>query len=220
MMNTKFLTRFRSLFYLHNARSMVYMILVATHIFEIAESYLAADVKIMESISISPLQIAYAWISLAYIVTLITFVRIAEFYDKAGTHIHIYSICTRADFAFLQSGFIPGVDALTANKIICSISAYLYISLLSQASVFVIKIYKIILLMETLDLNDLRPFLIGLGIVGLILLVFLDSYTVYFEVSYIIKNCKSFVHAIRHPTVSSFQGELHMISNTCLALTS
>lgn len=59
--------------------------LVTLHLFELAESYLAADIEIMESISISPLQITYAWISLLFIVTLITFVRVAEFYDKAGT---------------------------------------------------------------------------------------------------------------------------------------
>lgn len=64
---------------------MVYIILVTSHIFEIAEAHLAAGIEIMESISISPLQIIYAWISLTFVATLITFVRIAEIYDKAGT---------------------------------------------------------------------------------------------------------------------------------------
>lgn len=76
--------RFRTLFYLHNARSMLYVILVTSHIFEIAESYLAADIQMMESISTSPLQIVYAWFSIMFIAALITFVRFAEIYDRAG----------------------------------------------------------------------------------------------------------------------------------------
>lgn len=147
---------------------MVYTILVISYIFEIAESYLAADIETMGSISISPLQITYAWISLLHIVALITFVRIAEFYDKTGTQ---------------HSGFILIQNDVILRKTYL-ISAYLYISLLSQASVFIIKIYKIILLMETLDMNDLRPFLIGLSVILLIFLVFIDSYTIYFEVSH------------------------------------
>lgn len=77
--------RFRTLFYLHNARSMVHMVLVISHIFEIAESYLATDIEAMESISMSPLQTTYAWISLIFVAVLIAFVRIAEIHDKAGT---------------------------------------------------------------------------------------------------------------------------------------
>lgn len=65
---------------------MLYVILVTLHIFEIAESHLAADIHMMESISTSPLQIVYAWVSITFIAALITFVRFAEIYDKAGRH--------------------------------------------------------------------------------------------------------------------------------------
>lgn len=64
---------------------MLYIVLVVLHIFEIAESYLAADIEIAESISISPLQIIYAWISCLFVAILITFVRFAEIHDKAGS---------------------------------------------------------------------------------------------------------------------------------------
>lgn len=63
---------------------MVQLILIFTNIFEVAESYLAFDITIDENISISPLQIAYAWMSFAMTIILIAFVRICEIYDKAG----------------------------------------------------------------------------------------------------------------------------------------
>lgn len=73
--------------------------------------------------------------------------------------------------------------------LICSISGrycsgYLYLSVFCQIFVFITKIYKVILLMETLDLSDLRPALIETTIVCLILLTMLDLYTIYVEVSF------------------------------------
>lgn len=63
---------------------MVQLMLIFTNIFEVAESYLAVDITIDENISISPLQIAYAWMSFATTMILIAFVRICEICDKAG----------------------------------------------------------------------------------------------------------------------------------------
>lgn len=73
--------------------------------------------------------------------------------------------------------------------LICSISGrycsgYLYLSVFCQIFVFITKIYKVILLMETLDLSDLRPALIETTIACLILLTMLDLYTIYVEVSF------------------------------------
>lgn len=62
-------------------------------------------------------------------------------------------------------------------------AAYLYVSVLCQIFVFVTKIYKVILLTDVLDLSDLRPVLIESTIACLMLMVLLDSYTVYVEVS-------------------------------------
>lgn len=90
-----------------------------------------------------------------------------------------------AQFRFFVPAFLSRSVQIsdTTWRVTSLVSVYLHISLLSQTSVFIIKIYKIILLMETLDLNDLRPFLISASIVCLILLVFIDSYTIYYEVS-------------------------------------
>ncbi|XP_031617470.1 ATP-binding cassette sub-family C member Sur [Contarinia nasturtii] len=137
--------RCKTLFYLHNVRSVVQFILFLINTFELAESYLAAAITVDENISISPLQIPYAWMSFALTVLVMAFVRVCEISDKSG---------------------------------------YLYLSVLCQIFVFVTKIYKVILLMETLDLNDLRPVLIECTIVGLMLLVLLDSYTIYIESSF------------------------------------
>lgn len=120
--------RFRTLFYLHNARSMVYIILVTLHIFEIGESYLAADIEIMESISISPLQIIYAWISLLHVVTLIAFVRMAEVYDMAGTQKYILNMN-------LQIGFILIWEACYYPKTCSIFSPSIYVSTESSVGV-------------------------------------------------------------------------------------
>lgn len=52
--------------------------------FEVAESYLAVNITPDENISISPLQITYAWMSFVSVVALIAFIRLCEIYDKAG----------------------------------------------------------------------------------------------------------------------------------------
>lgn len=63
------------------------------------------------------------------------------------------------------------------------LAVYLCLSVLSQAAVFIVKMYKIFLLLDILDLDDVRPFLISCIIGCSILLAFIDLYTVYFEVS-------------------------------------
>lgn len=55
------------------------------HIFQIGEAHLAAaSVPINENISVSPMQIIYAWISFTFAVALIAYVRIIEIYDRPG----------------------------------------------------------------------------------------------------------------------------------------
>lgn len=76
--------RCRTLFHLHNVRSAIQMILFLVQIFELAESYLAVGITITESISISPLQIPYAWLSFICTIGMITFIRVCEMYDKSG----------------------------------------------------------------------------------------------------------------------------------------
>lgn len=63
---------------------MVQLMLIFINVFEVAESYLAVDITIDEDISISPLQITYAWMSFISTLILIAYVRICELYDKAG----------------------------------------------------------------------------------------------------------------------------------------
>lgn len=76
--------RCRTLFYLHNVRAIVQLILIVVNIFEVAESYLATGITINESISISPLQLPYAWMSFITTVGVIAFTRICEVFDKSG----------------------------------------------------------------------------------------------------------------------------------------
>lgn len=64
-----------------------------------------------------------------------------------------------------------------------SYAGFLFLSILCQILVSVTKIYKVILLTDVLDLNDLRPVLIECTVVCSMLLVLLDSYTIYIEVS-------------------------------------
>lgn len=63
---------------------MVQLILILTNVFELAESYLSVQIIPNENISISPLQIAYAWMSFITTMELIGFIRVCEIYDKAG----------------------------------------------------------------------------------------------------------------------------------------
>lgn len=79
-----FISRCQTLFYLHNARSIIQMMLLFGQIFELAEAYLAIGITITKSITISPLQITYVWMSFISIIALIIFVRICEVYDKSG----------------------------------------------------------------------------------------------------------------------------------------
>lgn len=60
------------------------MMLLFAQIFELAEAYLAVGITVTESITISPLQITYAWMSFISTIALIAFVRICEVYDKSG----------------------------------------------------------------------------------------------------------------------------------------
>lgn len=76
--------RYQTLFYLHNARSIIQMALLFAQIFELTEAYLSIGITITENITISPLQITYAWMSFMSTVALIAFVRICELYDKSG----------------------------------------------------------------------------------------------------------------------------------------
>lgn len=79
-----YIFRCRTLFYLHNVRSLVHLMLFLTNIFELGESYLAVGITIDENISISPLQIAYAWMSFVTTVGVIAFICICEVFDKSG----------------------------------------------------------------------------------------------------------------------------------------
>lgn len=82
--------RCRTLFYLHNVRSMLHLILLLVNMSELAESYLALGIVINESITISLLQIPCAWLSFISTVLLIIFIRICEIFDKSGkTHVYI-----------------------------------------------------------------------------------------------------------------------------------
>ena len=63
---------------------MFQMMLLFGQIFELAEAYLAVEITITESITISPLQITYVWMSFLSTIALIAFVRICELYDKSG----------------------------------------------------------------------------------------------------------------------------------------
>lgn len=63
------------------------------------------------------------------------------------------------------------------------VPGFLFLSILCQILVSVTRIYKVILLTDVLDLSDLRPVLIECTIVCAMLLVLLDSYTIYVEVS-------------------------------------
>lgn len=78
--------RCRTLFYLHNVRAIVQLILLLTNIFELAEAYLALGITISENISISPLQLTFAWMSFITTVGVIAFTRICEIFDKSGEH--------------------------------------------------------------------------------------------------------------------------------------
>lgn len=69
---------------MHNARSIIQITLLLVQIFELAEAYLAVEITITESITISPLQITYVWMSFISTIALIAFVRICELYDKSG----------------------------------------------------------------------------------------------------------------------------------------
>lgn len=63
---------------------MVQLILILANIFELAESYISADITPNENISISPLQITCAWLSFGATLKLIVYARVCELYDKAG----------------------------------------------------------------------------------------------------------------------------------------
>lgn len=79
--------RYQNLFYMHNVRSVLYIILFVLATCEVAESYLAVELtSTQESYVISPLQIGYSWTSFISILLLIVFVRIVEIYDKAGKY--------------------------------------------------------------------------------------------------------------------------------------
>lgn len=145
----------------------MYICLVALHSIEIAEAYLAAEVPVNENITASPLHTTVAWTSLAAAAALIAYVRVVEIYDRAGNS--------------GTSGTGVNGRRLWLNV---SVAVLLYLSVLCKIFLFIMRIYKIILLMDVMDLDDLRPFLIGCSTVVLIALVFLDSYTIYFEVSW------------------------------------
>lgn len=177
------------------------MMLLFAQIFELAEAYLALGITITESITISPLQITYAWMSFISTVALIAFVRICELYDKSGKKIYSFFpfeifVTLDIDFEAVFCGlcdtsnpfvYFPIIHYMYVCLPVCIYvhvtTDYLYLSVLCQIFVFVAKIYKVILLTDSLDLNDLRPILIQCTIVCLMLLVLLDSYTVYVEVS-------------------------------------
>lgn len=71
---------------------MVHIILLLINMFELAESYLAVGITIDNSITISVLQIPYAWLSFISTLGLIAFIRICEVFDKSGK--------TRTNFDF------------------------------------------------------------------------------------------------------------------------
>lgn len=91
---------------------------------------------------------------------------------------HLFNVV----FIFCIFGFVFVSDGNCVSSCDCH-AGFLFLSILCQIFVSVTKIYKVILLTDVLDLNDLRPVLIECTIVCSMLLVLLDSYTIYIEVS-------------------------------------
>lgn len=100
-----------------------------------------------------------------------------------GTYL-VYRACVRVSITIAK---------LHTNTCVCYytlfvrwlrfVPGFLFLSILCQILVSVTRIYKVILLTDVLDLSDLRPVLIECTIVCAMLLVLLDSYTIYVEVS-------------------------------------